>query len=360
MEQSLQPNVANSMRNVRVCYRVAWEIAQGCSVEALRSWVVRVFHYLRAWLTVCIGLGLILSGCHGRMQEPPVLPNTDIVFQHYPVTQMLGFVNADGTGFTELELVEKGGGIPTWSSNGRQILYRWGPPDYPSRSRAYIAVGGLRICKKSDLWGVGRPHPVPQQDDLVLTPIDWTGGVRDKPTVSLVDPLTCEVVKDVYQHEPVESGDGADIILVQPALSVDDLLAVGLWTFERSISYTRILVVDLTTGDEVEVGEGVGMTWSPDGEWLAYTQPHGIMIVRPDGTEKRRVLAEGFDHQRVPLPADGSVWWNWPPYPEWSSDGKWLLFHLWDGRQFNIYKLNVETEETQLVIENGVYPHWRW
>ncbi len=303
------------------------------------------------WLFVAaFGLG----GCQDRISVPSPLPDNEIVFQYYPVeayreSKLLGFVSADGKDFEERELIEESGGIPTWSSNGKWIVYRWGIPPTTGRSAAYIAVGGLHICKENELWGTGRPHPVPNRENLVISAVR---GVEPLRRIVTIDPLLCEVVETVYDFGYSESA------LAYPALSSKGLLAVGVP--DHRGYYTRILVIDIETGEEVEMGYGVGMAWSPDGEWLAYTTYQGIMVARSDGSKKRLVLSEGFARQDLPIPIAGDVWSFWPPYPAWSPDGKWLVFHLWDGRQFNIYKLNVQTEEKQLVYRNGVYPHWRW
>ena len=46
--------------------------------------------------------------------------------------------------------------------------------------------------------------------------------------------------------------------------------------------------------------------------------------------------------------------------PEWSPDGQWLVYHLWENKQYNIHKLNLETGEDEVIFEGGLYPHWRW
>jgi Tol biopolymer transport system component len=48
------------------------------------------------------------------------------------------------------------------------------------------------------------------------------------------------------------------------------------------------------------------LTWSPDGEWLAFTTDASLYLVRPDGTGLRRVVSGGF----------GTA-----PAVQWSPDG---------------------------------------
>ena len=132
-----------------------------------------------------------------------------------------------------------------------------------------------------------------------------------------------------------------------------------------------IFVMNLQTGDKQVIAEGINPAWSPDGEWLAYTALDGIYLVRRNGTERRQLL-------------DWSAYWpepwawyhwhvddlyyqpqGWPARPEWSPDGKWIVYHRPVGQsggeqKFAIFKLNVETGEEVKIVDDGINPHWRW
>jgi hypothetical protein len=294
---------------------------------------------------------------------PPDLPDTDLVFQRYPVVDydestVLGFINADGTGFEEHELVKESGGLPTWSSDGKLVFYRWWPPSTMSTSTgdAYIALAGMHTCPRgSGLWGSGRPRVVPGQANAVLTAVT-NAEVPYVREVGVVDPITCEI-KDVIYH----LGYSERIYLCDPALSVDGLLALRFFNTHNSIeTESTVVVIDLNTGEETKIGYGVGPSWSPDGQWLAYTAHNGIYLARPDGSESHRVVDYDSYNLSVPVPSQGNVWHFWPPYPEWSPDGRWLVYHLWEDGQCNIHKLDLETGEDEVVFEGGLYPHWRW
>jgi Tol biopolymer transport system component len=117
-----------------------------------------------------------------------------------------------------------------------------------------------------------------------------------------------------------------------------------------------ITVIDLETQEECIVGKGVVPSWSSDGEWLAYTGADGIYIVRKDGTESQRVLEYCARCQETP----SDIRWNkWPPLPEWSPDGKWLVYHREERGKYAIYRLNLETLEEVLIVEGGLNPDWR-
>ena len=72
---------------------------------------------------------------------------------------------------------------------------------------------------------------------------------------------------------------------------------------------------------DVIAGRGAGHinqhpTWSPDGEWVAYSSDHAhvigyfdLYLVRSDGTEWHRLTFGGYS-------------WD----PDWSPDGKWIAY----------------------------------
>jgi len=196
---------------------------------------------------------------------------------------------------------------------------------------------------------------VPGQENVVLTPL--TGG-EDLylHEVGIVDPVTCEIVEIVYHF-----GYSERMFLCDPALSVDRLLALQFYNpYDNTEARSTIIIKNLETGEETEIGYGVGPSWSPDGQWLAYTARDGIYVTRPDGSDSRRVVDYRSPAKSVPVPPHGNVWRDWPPYPEWSPDGQWLVYHLWENEQYNIHKLNIETGEDVVIFEGGLYPHWRW
>ena len=63
-----------------------------------------------------------------------------------------------------------------------------------------------------------------------------------------------------------------------------------LWVM-RADGTERSLLLDHEGG---RPGHVRALTWSPDGEWLAFQTDNGIYLVRPDGTGLRPVVEKGF------------------------------------------------------------------
>ncbi|MDA1190916.1 MAG: hypothetical protein O3A46_04430 [Candidatus Poribacteria bacterium] len=84
------------------------------------------------------------------------------------------------------------------------------------------------------------------------------------------------------------------------------------------------------------------LTWSPDGELIAYLEDHSIWVVSANGGQAIRLT------ERIPR----------INYLAWSPDGKWIAYYYYPvvGEDTEpIYILNTQTNETRLVTHEA---HW--
>jgi Tol biopolymer transport system component len=88
--------------------------------------------------------------------------------------------------------------------------------------------------------------------------------------------------------------------------------------------------------------------WSPDGNWLAYSDGATIYKIRFNGS--------GFDvNQNIPLTNSGKSF-----FPSWNNTGDSIAFDSWDGGQFSGYKtwkMAAEGSGKSLVAP-GRQPRW--
>jgi Tol biopolymer transport system component len=110
--------------------------------------------------------------------------------------------------------------------------------------------------------------------------------------------------------------------------------------------------------------------WSRDSRWLAYTGVDSLYVVDVvDGAQPQRVVQYVNPyHGKAPGYSAGD-YTEVPPEASWSPDGSWLVYHRWQGtdpftgvdpRSNAVFKLNLETGQEVKIVDEGMYPSWRW
>lgn len=104
-----------------------------------------------------------------------------------------------------------------------------------------------------------------------------------------------------------------------------------------------ILIVDLSTGEEVEVGEGSNASWSPDGDLLLYD------VVSDDGhnileSDLFVVEADGENRQRLTFDSDRAFF-----NPSWSPEGDSFVAEDVNTGEIHVFEVDVneQSETTQ-------------
>lgn len=141
------------------------------------------------------------------------------------------------------------------------------------------------------------------------------------------------VVVSVY----VDDENGADLFLVRvdgtrkrrltsgpgydwrPSWSPDSKRLVFQRGFGTDTSPAELSVLDLRTGIETVIAQGVRPAWSPDGDLIAYAAQSGslgdltldLMVTDPEGKDVRALTEDPASHDSG---------------PEWSPDGQQLAF----------------------------------
>jgi dipeptidyl aminopeptidase/acylaminoacyl peptidase len=145
-----------------------------------------------------------------------------------------------------------------------------------------------------------------------------------------------------YVGDPVFSPDGTQVAFFRSKPGVSPQGAGAIFTVNVDGSDLR----RITPWGGAFMDQG----WSPDGQWIVYQRPYGVLtLVRPDGTERHD----------VPLaltPGTGAA------NPTWSPDGQWIVFSLANEGKANIYMVRPDGSSfTRITTEPGVdeqTPFW--
>jgi len=309
-------------------------------------------------MNICIKFFLILlalpllTGCQSHWNQP--IPETDIVYQTGRIgDKELGFINADGSDPIILKL---GGYIrkPVWSPDG-SLLYGLANDTVGGATLGYPAYwdreGNFKECRNWErFWhieGAGNEANLKE----VFISRTWE--------ILLVDIEKCEEVKVLVNYEQSSSVNGIIGISYSP-VTQELLYSLRLYdsTSSESAEY-RIMKLNIVTGIEQQIAEGVNPAWSPDGSQIATIMADGIYLMNADGSQSRLLIKHDFFNLRSRSPF-GRV----DPIPHWSADGKWIVYHNCDDDvcyvdESTIYIVSVEDGQEIKIIDGGGYPSWR-
>jgi hypothetical protein len=116
-----------------------------------------------------------------------------------------------------------------------------------------------------------------------------------------------------------------------------------------------VWIVDLARGEARPITDQAGfvwaVTWSPSGDWIAYTRQHGstsvIGLVRPDGTDDHEITADDATGEAA--------------MPMWSPEGTHLLVRRGAGEGSHLWILDLEgTYLGQVTNEPSDYGLFSW
>jgi len=307
---------------------------------------------------------------------PEEFPKGNIVFQEVVWSDhkySIGFVNDDGSGvehvYMPLDKFLWDDGVtpvnPIISQDGTMMVLEvfggW------AHKKIIILQAGKRPQKCNPLFGEFHPQLI-HHDAYILIDANSPPGV-----MLVYDLANCrdteQAVSGVYNEDnyvTVYNEENLGMPVRQGALSPDEKELAVVASFDDT-ELLSIVVFDLATKEYRFIDYGLSPSFSPDGEWVAYTGiTEGIYIARRDGSEKQKLV-----HYENPE-FGGGGWFtemDWPPKPMWSPDGNWLVYHKCElegtERSCNrlgyyvIYKVNVHTGEEVKIIEDGLNPYWR-
>lgn len=305
---------------------------------------------------VVLSLGVLLTGmvvsCSGNSSVQ--FPNTELIYQSSrSEAPSIGFINADGSSNTLLA-VDFYATQPVASADGTVLYFRQIPGHLASVQPGWGAKfsfwrEGYSVGDCSDKWW-GATAIVP-----LKTPLQALVLLGSKKLLQ-VDVDKCQEEKLL-----IEYGDDQKQDMRAPSISSDDsqLLYTERTLTPASPYNYEIVSMDLASGQVTHLGIGINAVFSPDDSKIAYTNFDGIYMMDADGANRRLILeydARGHNDFE-----------NAPPAPQWSPDGKWLIYHKCMKPQdlcshpadYSIFKVDTITSEETMVKTGGVFPSWR-
>ena len=310
---------------------------------------------------ILIAVAVFASACCvcAPDREPPgfSLPKADIIYQtlnnqvsmQNESNNLIGFVNADGSGNTLVKLkyrayqpvfsLEAGGVFfHTDESDPYGLVPEGGQPYFLSKSGVY------KICTQFYVEGF-------------ILPVEGTGYYlleADGGNIELADMNACKVIKRLVEI-PNPGGVNGQVDSAYPSSSGKSMV----FSESSSAQGDVIYIMDFETGAVREVLQGgYNASFSPDDQKIAFVgdKDDGIYVANADGTDSRLVV-----------PRDNSKYYNrLEPYPFWSPDGSSLVYHKCVVAEcvgeklsdFNIYTFNINSDVEQKIVDGGLYPIW--
>ena len=250
----------------------------------------------------------------------------DIVFAKEVEGNIELFITRQGDGDTVrlTNTPSRGEMFPTWSSDGRRIVYVGAEEDEPG---IYVLEVKTGVAKRV-LAGFPGAIPSWSPDGKQLVLQDASNGIV------IADLATGE--SRAVPHG-AERGAYATWSKAGPHLVFEG--AGGIFRTNTDGANTRRLTSN--------PGLNEWPRFSPDGSQVAYAsgseEEKHLWVVDADGTEARQ-LTSGIMYGDA--------------YATWSPDGKTILITASDGERAGIYEVNVRDGKTRFLME-GMAPDWR-
>jgi len=316
--------------------------------------------YARSIVLICF---IFLASCHINpfrvVQEE--IPERDIVFQldvHYAggINDEIGFINADGSGVTYIKYSDIQASVePIWTDSG-DLLF-----SHPADLIEGISNTGYLISFR-DFWASDKSL-IHGMDQILVVSFE-----EDRFVFKKVDIQTRKVL-DIYQINESSNLIEESIGLGSNNFHDNRILYSRLTTDNDEIVTEELRLLDLNTNESNILlhyrDTFENATWiikpsfSPTGDWIAYTSKDGIYLIRPDGSENHRIINHTVKN-----------YVEWPPGVSWSPDGEWIIYHkcFAENRivcsrvveENTIFKYNITTGEEIPILKGGLNPYWRW
>jgi Tol biopolymer transport system component len=302
-------------------------------------------------------------------------------------------IRPDGSGFRKV--VSKPGyclGSPQWSPDGKRIVFyemtveaTWGArrPNYIGKAYSQIVSVDVATGKDRAEHTTGTDLKL-QPQYLSNTEIGYL--IKYGPNEGLAYTSGRAPVKQTFIRSPSWTSDGKSVIYEKVSFKPVRPLLKPLFSWDPDYEYRHTDVYPLLSRDG----------------WIVYTDKQtgnsSIWVMRPDGSEKRKVFessGRGLDEAKVRMGLAGAFQPCWSPdgewiafglgywfaerntmtaalwrvrrdgsgaeqltdgtlhsgFPSYSADGKELVFRVWSEKEKGLRILNLDTRKTRVLTE---------
>jgi Tol biopolymer transport system component len=257
-----------------------------------------------------IGRGSVTAtaGAFTAVAKVSVVPEGTVALGEFAAPSHIFVVNLDGTG--RRLLAETGalyGGASTWDPDGQNIVYHYSD-NLGTHLRRIPSSGGTA----APLLTGALPF---EESAFPEFSADGTWIYFHAYTASSVGGEIWRSHADGTALERVGPAGGVGSADVFPTPSPDGA-RVAFFSNRGHPERTTLRILTLADASETELAiDGTQPRWSPLGNWIALHRralgQGSVWVVRPDGTEARRVSPEGARFFDFGL--------------SWSPDGQWLI-----------------------------------
>ncbi|MGH7135289.1 MAG: TolB family protein, partial [Pirellulales bacterium] len=238
-------------------------------------------------------------------------------------------MNADGSEVKKVSRLDASYcGSPGWARDGKRLAFDVTPATFDF-SKSHVHVQTLGEATTTDLGAGNTPCFSPDDSQILFFLPNPAGSLKKGIWVMNADGSGREWLSE--GERPRWSPDGDKIVYTSSHEGFASIYILDTLTLER----TRVL--------DRGYYEIIGATWSPDGKELALIGYKGGRQDKGGKGELAVVTATANQPPRTLY--QSSVGWQ----PDWSPDGKTLLFREVVGNQERIHLLTIGSERSRMV-----------
>jgi hypothetical protein len=176
-------------------------------------------------------------------------------------------------------------------------------------------------------------------------------------TINLISVADCSLINTLITEKDLLTIDDKPSITSFAITHDGNFIVLGLYSGKFRL--IRYKVSDRTYYDYQK--QGINPSISPNNNLVSYLGNDGIHIMKFNGEEDILIIPYEAEHNYGSYFANDNS-----PYPDWSPDGKELLYHkcnrlnvnCGDIEDYGIYTYNIATGVETFIVDNGINPSW--